>query len=303
MFLEIILSIVFLLLLGFISKEVDILNSKRVSILNMIAFNILVPAMVFQSTSESSLSEIYSPTLLLGFYLVFFSTLFISFLLYMRSKNNAKRSVSMIQSCMGNLGYMGLPILSATFGQKAVAQASMLLGLAVIIQLPLMMGLLIYFNSATRSNSSLRKELQDMFLNPIIFALVLGTLASHFGVMYPEVVGTLLSYMGTIALIIAMLGVGASLELTKTEQEVEYFFPVVMLKLLFMPALGWAVFSWLGAPSLTLQTGVLLLGMPTAVITFVYTEELGGNEQLASFNITSTTLFSLLSISALLFFL
>lgn len=302
MFWDLLLPIFGLLLVGVVSNKVGFLTAKRVSIMNDIAFNFLVPVMVFNATYQHSFTQIFSPSLLLGYYLVYFTVYFISHVFFTIFKDNAKRSVAIIQSCSGNTGYMGLPLLSATLGNIAVAKASILLGLAVLVQLPLMMGTLIYFNDPN-SQASFQEEFQRMFLNPIILGLLLGITFSHLPITLPSPLPSILPYIGNIALGIAMIGVGASLKIEQDTRELIYFLPVGLLKLVVMPILGWIFYSLVGISIIGMKTGIILLSMPTAVITFIYTEELGGDQNFASFNITLTTIFSIFTISILLFLL
>ncbi len=72
------------------------------------------------------------------------------------------------------------------------------------------------------------------------------------------------------------------------------------MKIVFMPILGWILLSSLGADVVSLKTGVLMLGMPTAVSTFIYSKELGGDEEFASLNISLTTLASMVTVAILL---
>lgn len=60
-----------------------------------------------------------------------------------------------------------------------------------------------------------------------------------------------------------------------------------------MPVLAWVVFSLLAVDTATFIASVVMLGTPTAVSTFVFASELGGDEEFASLNVFATTLVSI----------
>jgi len=75
---------------------------------------------------------------------------------------------------------------------------------------------------------------------------------------------------------------------------------VVAVKVACMPAIAWAVFSLLDVGAATFTAGVVMLGMPTAVSTYVFAAELGGDAEFASLNVFVTTVASVLSLFVLI---
>jgi len=75
---------------------------------------------------------------------------------------------------------------------------------------------------------------------------------------------------------------------------------VVALKICLMPALVWAVFSALAVDPATFTASVVMLGTPTAVSTFVFANELGGDREFASLNVFVTTLASVATLFVLI---
>lgn len=57
--------------------------------------------------------------------------------------------------------------------------------------------------------------------------------------------------------------------------------------------LAWIVFSLLSVDSAAFTATVVMLGTPTAVSTFVFATELGGDKEFASLNVFLTTLVSI----------
>lgn len=298
MFVDVILPIFAILGAGYIGKRIGIITPPIVDILNKVAFYGALPALVFYSIYSRSFEEIYSPTLLIGFYIIIFSTLAIASISFRNLGDNASKSTSLIQSYHGNLGYMGLPIVTLAFGEIAGAKASFLLGFGSPIQISLTMILLVYLNQV---KAQFWDQLKQIFLNPVLVALLVGVAFSFLAISLPSTFQKVISYLGDTALPLALLGVGASIEVEGYRERLRSISSVAVLKIVMMPIMALGLFSLLRIDFLTLRTGVLMLGMPTAISTYIYSSELGGDGKLASLNVSFTTLLSLITISTLLF--
>lgn len=202
----------------------------------------------------------------------------------------------MVQSYHCNLGYLGLPIVAAAFGDLAAAKASLLLGVGVLTQTPITLGVLVALNDAT---TSLRAEVRGFLTNPVILALAGGLAVSQVPVAPPPAATPALDaavrgldLLAALAFPIAAVGVGASLSPDLGGVGRSTLEAVIALKTVVMPTLALVVFSLVGASAATRDVGVVMVGMPTAVATYVYTTELGGDERLASATVFATTVVS-----------
>lgn len=113
-------------------------------------------------------------------------------------------------------------------------------------------------------------------------------------------VDTGLGLLGELALPLALLGVGASLQLDAAALDPRGTGTVVALKVAVMPALAFGVFSVLAASQVAVATAVVMFGMPSAVSTYVYATELGGDARFASVSVFATTVASLLLVAVAL---
>lgn len=275
--------------LGFLARSVGLLNDARSDRLTQFAFYVALPALVFTSTATQSLGEVLEPRLVLGFWAVLLSAAAVGWVVHRRESSASVRSVAVVQSYHCNLGFLGLPIVAATFGDVVTAKASLLLGIGALTQVPLTVAVLVFVNNA---DANVRDELGNVFANPVLIALCLGLLCSAFGVSVPAPVWSGLDAVAGFALPVALLVVGASLSLDEASVDLSTVGSVVALKMLVMPAIALLTFSLLSADVSTTRAGVLMLAMPTAVSTFIYASELGGDANLASANVFATTVAS-----------
>jgi len=288
------------LAVGTAASAAGLLTTQRTETLTAVAFYVALPSLVFASTFDRALGELVSPALLLGFWAVLGSTVVAGWVVHHRRASDARRSVAIVQSYHGNMGFLGLPLVAATLGGEAAAIASVVLGIGALTTVPVTVFTLIRIND---SDASLSGELRALATNPVLVSLAAGIAASVGGVGVPAVAVTGLDAIATLALPLALLCVGAKLDTELSLSTLRPTTGVVLLKVVWMPVLAWAVFSALGLRSTALSAAVIMLGVPTAVSTYVYTSELGGDESFASMNVVVTTVASLGTLSVLVWLL
>jgi len=285
-----------LVAVGFVARRLGVLTADRNDRLSQVAFYVLLPALIFHSTYDKRLGELISVELVAGLLVVLGTLIALSWTLN-RSDDASVRSVAVVQSYHGNLGFFGVPVVAATLGSAAAATASIILGLAALLQVPLTVTTLTAVNDA---DADLARELRSVATNPVFLALAVGLGFATVGQPIPGAADTGLGWLSELALPVALLAIGGSLRPTGDEIPLIRTGTVVGLKVLAMPLIAWLVFSGLGVDTLTRNVGVVMFGAPTAVSTYVYAAELGGDEGFASVNVFATTVASILSLFVLL---
>ncbi|WP_415379898.1 AEC family transporter [Halosimplex sp. TS25] len=286
-----------LLGVGVAARRADVLNERRTGWLNDAAFYVALPALVFSSTYDRALGELVSPALVGGVLLVFATVIGLAWLVHRRRASRGRRSVAMVQSYHSNLGFLGLPLVEATLGGAASGTAAVVLGIGVLVQTPLTVLALIAINDV---DADATQELRGVVTNPVLIALVTGLSFSTAGLGVPGTVATGLGWVSEFALPIALLCVGASLQVVDADVDYGLTGSVVAMKIGLMPALAWVIFTLLAVDATAAAAVVVMLGMPSAVSTYVYATELGGDSQLASLNVFATTLASLGTVALIL---
>ncbi|QCC49177.1 AEC family transporter [Halobellus limi] len=283
------LGLLALLFVGAGLRFSGVLDEARTQRLNALAYYVALPALIFVSTYDQAVGELLTADLFVGLLSVLFATAAIAWLLHRRQERRGRQSVAIIQSYHSNLGYLGLPLVAATFDDHVTAIASVVLGVVSLTQVPLTIVVLTAINEA---EASIREELRRLARNPVLATLVLGLTVGSLGLSVPGPLTAGLDVLGALALPIALLCVGASLQIDLPNVDVGATGAVVATKIAVMPALAWATFSVLSVGAATFTAVIVMLGMPTAVSTYVFANELGGDEEFASLNVFLTTLAS-----------
>ncbi|GGN09779.1 AEC family transporter [Halarchaeum nitratireducens] len=284
---------------GLVARRLGLLTATRADYLTRFAFYVALPALVFASTATTDLVAVFSPRMIAAFVLVELAVAAIAWLVHRRLDDPAKRSVAIVQSYHSNFGFLGLPIVTITLGSVAAGKASVLLGVGALVQIPLTVLVLMTINDA---EADLRDEFLGIVRNPVIVTLVVGLGFAAFGLPVPDVAATALGWLADLALPAALLSVAASLTFDADGVDVPTVGAVVALKIVCMPLLAFGVFTLLTSDPLTVRTGVVMLAMPTAISTFIYATQLGGDTRLASANVFVTTVTSLAAVFVLLQF-
>jgi len=293
------LALLAVLLVGTALRTTGILDAHRTERLNAATYYVALPALVFVATYDQDVGEIASVGLAVGVAVVLLATALLAWGIHRNRSPDARRSVAIVQSYHSNLGYLGVPLIAATFDSAVTAIASVILGLGALVQVPLTVFLLVTINDADADVSFVR-ELGRLARNPVLLALVAGLAVGWVGVGVPGSIALGLDGLGSLALPLALLCVGASLQVDLPNVDAGTTASVVAVKVACMPAIAWAVFSLLDVGAATFTAGVVMLGMPTAVSTYVFAAELGGDAEFASLNVFVTTVASVLSLFVLI---
>ncbi|MWV41099.1 AEC family transporter [Natrialba sp. INN-245] len=287
------LALLVVLLIGAGLRSSGVLDAKRTARLNAVAYYVALPALIFVSTYDQAIGELLSVTLVGGLLFVLFTTASLAWLVHRGQETNGRRSVAIVQSYHSNLGYLGLPLVAATFDAQVTAVASVVLGVVTLVQVPMTIVVLSTFSSA---DANLVDELRGLATNPVLLSLIVGLGVGSIGVALPTAAATGLDAVGSLALPLALLCVGASLEFDVPAVDVGATGTVVGLKIVCMPVLAWIVFSTLAVDTPTFVASVVMLATPTAVSTYVFAAKLEGDEEFASLNVFTTTLVSVVTL-------
>jgi predicted permease len=279
-----------LLGIGIAARRIGVLNERRTDLLTAVAFYAALPALVFYSTYDQSLGALLSPGLVAAVSAVFLATAGLAWIVHRRRDSRARQSVAVVQSYHSNLGFLGLPLVATTFGAEAAAVASIVLGIGIVLQVPLTVLLLVTLNDA---DAAVRDELGTVATNPVLAALAAGLVVSTVGLSVPAPAVTGLGLASELALPVALLCVGASLRLDPSAFDLGDTGSVVAVKVGCMPAIAWVALTVAGVETTAFAAVLVMFAMPTAVSTFVYANELGGDANFASMNVFVTTLVSL----------
>lgn len=299
---SIVAPIFFIVFLGYLLKRVGLIDKGFIDTSSKLVFVVTLPALVFMSISRTDFHAVFNPQQLS---FVFCGTLISFAALWLIAKRWIQRPEDLGVFIQGgfrsNYGIIGLAISYNLFSDSGLAQASLLL--AMVIPLFNVLSIIALTIPAQRSGSaSLFSTVAEVIKNPLIIAVFLALPFSYFGLQLPGIAQKTGHYFANLTLPLALLAIGGSLNLKSLKNTSSQATWATLSKLLFIPVIltiaAWAY----GFRGQELTMLMVLFGCPTAAASFVMAKGMGGNAELAANIILMTTLGSVLSLSAGIYF-
>ncbi|WP_028314397.1 AEC family transporter [Desulfatibacillum aliphaticivorans] len=293
---ETIAPIFMVIMVGWGLSHKKILTQEVSGPLNKIVFYLAIPVMIFEKVAHADFSANFSTTLVVGVLLAAASGFFLAVLVvsifpvYPRHKGTFAQA-----SFHGNIGYIGLAVAYYFLGDLGLTRASILSAFILILQNFLSVAGLQYFSNNEQTRGKFSVFLKNVAGNPVIISAVAGSAVSLAGIPIPEIISRFLHIISGMALPLALLDIGGSLSFPVIKAHWAPTLATGFIKLLFLPAAGWFLFTMMGVPHDLQLVGIILLGAPTATVTYVMAREMGGATALASSAISLNTLASALT--------
>ncbi len=189
----------------------------------------------------------------------------------------------------GNLAYVGLPVVlyslaeSLPGGDHSDAMAAVAIAPLIPIYNALAVIVLLVGRGRERSASGWwRKVIVGIVTNPLVLACVAGLLYAQTPLGLPKLVERTCMALGQMSLPLALLSIGATLTLRSLRGSAGPAVVAATIKVAVAPLLGFALAAQLALPPLHTRIALLFLACPTAVMSYVMSEQLGSDGELSA---------------------
>jgi len=200
----------------------------------------------------------------------------------------------LLASSFGNFTYLGLPVLTQTFGPWAQSVA-IYFDLFASTPLLFTVGILVasHFSHAVKA-SHIGIELIRV---PALWAAIAGVLASVFHIPMPIWMDETLGVLGAAVVPLMLLSIGMALRWQSGwARRIPILLPMVVIQLVFMPLVVWAACIGVGMPSNLLAPAIIEGAMPTMVLGLMICDRFKLDTSLYAEAVTVTTALSLLTL-------
>lgn len=301
--------------IGYISAKNNWIKDEGSNALIKIVFYVGLPSLLIDEISRSSLSQLLS---LKGPYIVSFTALLVALLGYYTASIKKlpanQKGVWAQGSFRANMAFVGFPIAINAMGDVGVQYCSMILVIAVPVFNILSVFFLFLPNRDASGKIPIKKMLNGILTNPLVIACFIGIFFSIINSMKIEwieylysgiepVADKTLQVLRNITLGSALLALGSKLEIVKSLKLFLPNFLPVFYKLILAPLIGGVLLYLFGAEPNDFMAAILLLASPVAVLSYIMAAEMGGDRELAANLVLTTTFFSFISFSIILFIL
>lgn len=281
--------IAFIVMAGFIAERSLGLNKPTLSRLSLY---VLLPALVASSVYGITLSPHNAAALVLGFVLTSVTLYAIVYILCRLFQVAPLQQKTLLATTLfANTGNMGLPFITFALGEAGLERAIVYLVSSSI--------LLATLGPTLLTGKGLTVGLKVTLRLPVFWALLVGLVLQVFNVKLPLHLGEGLQLLGSAAIPIALLTLGMQLAQTAFRFTLSVLI-AAGLRLLLGPTVAFGMASLIGLQGQDLQVLVLQAAMPTAVNTFIWVTEFGGDTDLVARAIVLSTLLSAITLPSLL---
>lgn len=174
--------------------------------------------------------------------------------------------------------FIAMAIASNLMGQTGLALTAITMALLIPIMNVLSITMMTVYASSSRL--SLGSLLWGIIRNPFIVSISAGLLLNISGLALPPVLADYTSFLGRAALPLAILSVGAAIDLNSLRRPGPRLLVGLGMRLIISPAVALFVATVVGlAPETTLML-VLAFAVPTAASAYVLAKQMGGNAPL-----------------------
>lgn len=283
--------------LGYFLKRIGVINDSFVKISSKIVFTIALPALLFMQIINADLSAKVNYELVAFAYIGTFLTFGLSLLtasLLCRDPN--ERAVFTQGAFRGNYAIIGLALLDSIFGKVALGKGSIVLAFTIPLYNVLAV-ICLMMPMKEKNNYSVAKTIKEVFTNPLIIGILLAVPFSVFKIKLPAVVLSTGTYLSSMTLPLALLGIGGILNL----EDIKNIRPAAIyssaLKIVIFPIIGTYAGYLYGFRGAELGVVFILFGAPTAVASFIMADAMGSDSKLAAGILLITTLFSVITMT------
>src|SRR6187551_2320582 len=302
------------ILAGYLAGRWRILGGEATAALTAFVSFFALPILFFGTLARTPVHTVLDPSLMAGFGLVVVATFLVGMLSTRLAVQGglARMSLQGIAASWGNVGYMGVPICLAAFGEQGLPPAmlavivtsiiAMVFGV-MLIELEVAAGqgpILTFFNAAW-----------NVARNPLPVSIVAGIAYSALALPLPTPVEKWLDLLGAAAAPCALFAIGLFLSdksVSDTDKSVRSGLAeaglATLIKLLLQPLLAACILPFfVDLKSVPGQVALLMAALPTAANAFVLAKQFDIQVEQNTASVLLSTAFSVVTVSALLVWL
>jgi len=304
--LQAVLPVFLVIAIGATARRFRFIGEPFIDTANRLVYYFLLPALLFYKIGTSNFLEAFNAHLVIGGYAATIATFLAATVLSRNLDITPAERGSFVQGAVrANLAYVGLPVVYSAVGDTGLTKAGILLGFMVPLINSLAVVALVtpHGNGKQRGRENARRIAYQLATNPVLLSAFFGILWSLFRIPLPTLADRTLAILSSATLPLSLLCLGGAFSLERARSGFRLAALATGMKVILVTALAVAVYRWMGLTGDDLHVGVIMMGCPAAVVTYVMASQLKGDTDLASTIIVLSTAVSAITITGWLFLL
>ena len=272
---------------GYLLFRTRIVDESVWSAIEHICFYLLLPFLIIRTLSRANLGSVpvidFMTVIVVAILGMSVLLVLTQALVWRRFPQSGPSFSSIFQGATRFHGFVAIAVIGPLYGDAGVTLAALALAIMVpLLNVISVVVLSVYGHSDTRPE--IVAVAKKIGTNPLIIACIVGLLFNWFGV--PDILFETIDIIGAGGLGLALLAVGAGMNLGQAAQHKMLLTIGVLTRLIGMPAIVIAM-SWLvGLDGLARTVAIIAGAVPTAASAYVMARKMGGNAELMSSLVT-----------------
>jgi len=289
-----------IILVGYFLKRRSVMTETFVSAASRLVFTVALPTLIFSKIAVTDFSRVFNPFQIMYASIGTIAFFGLAWILAHFTVSDGRDQGAFIQgSFRSNFAIIGFALIERVFGEDTLGMAAILL--AVVMPLYNILAVIALTIPLKQKDATLGKGIAKIFRNPLIIAVIVALPFSIFHIGLPSPITTTLRYLSSFALPLALLCIGASLNIREIGSNIRPALTASFIKIAILPFVLTLLAYFIGFRNEELGILFILFGSPTAVSSFIMAEAMGCNGRLAGNIIIITTFLSILTIGSGIF--
>lgn len=285
--------------LGFGAGRTGFFTAEATAYLTKFVFYFALSAMLFRFSANLSIGGILDwPFVFAYLWGTLFVYLIVTGVALLRKRGIEEAAVEAQCAVIGNVGFLGIPMLVLLLGEQAIGPVMLVLAVDLIVFGSLIVILITGSRDGRMSLGVLRTVGLGLLKNPMIVSISLGLIVSGLGLPIPKPANEFLSILGAAATPGALFAIGASLA-SKSAEKVAVAGWLSFSKLILHPtAVAFAALFMFPVAPYAAGVMIAAAALPVAGNVYILAQHYGVAPARVSASILISTALSVFTVSA-----
>lgn len=293
------------MVIGYILKQIGMLNDNFVTVANKFNFKVTLPFMLFRDISGVDIRAVFDLKYCLFcalastacFWLIWGGTkLFL--------KDKSMRGAFVQASFRSSAAVMGLAFIENIYGTSAMGP------LMIVSAVPLyniFSVIVLTFEGAQAGEEKQTEKIKEACINiaknPIILGILAGLVVGLLGIDFPMIVNKTVNSVAQMAAPLALITIGAGFEGRKALAKIKPTIAASLIKLVIQPLVLLPVAAWMGFSGEKMIAILIMLASPTTPSCYIMAKNMDNDGVLTASVIVTTTLMAAFTLTGWIFLL
>ena len=299
------MPIFLVMVIGYIVKQIGMLNDNFVTVANKFNFKVTLPFMLFKDIAGVDIKAVFDIKYVLFCAIVSticFWVVWGTAKLLVRDKTI--RGAFVQSSFRGSAAVMGLAFIQNIYGSSAMGPL-MIVSAVPLYNIFSVIVLTFEANDSTGidKKAKIRQAGINICKNPIILSILAGLIVGLLEIQFPTLVNKTVSNVAQMATPLALITIGAGFEGRKALAKIAPTMAASMIKLVLQPLVFLPVAAWMGFSGEKMIAILIMLASPTTPSCYIMAKSMNNDEVLTASVIVTTTLMAAFTLTGWIFLL